>query len=450
VFNPSATYITFTTGGFGAKTQVTNNCSGLSGTLQPVIQCCDPQKQDCTTKDANTPLCVCDEGDASNTVGVVPGTNTPDPAGACVEGGTRTCCSPRLNGGSTDWCNANMGSGSICADEVGDQCVASGTPATYTSPDGQSQPITAADLVLSKPSPFIYLFIRPDAQMNGQQCCMTEWCNICPQEYANAYGLSLIRSNMQQATSDTGNASIIGKGWPFSSSTSATGATSYQVPLHELDYTIKWTISGGSDDILDIRNPNPILFMSNNIANKPLSAAIEACNSLAGGKWQTQYTDKQMDNDMGFVYDYWQGETINGRSELHSMSTLPSPQETPLAYMNRLRSAVATGSTTPLPDIPLCSDTVKICYGTTATSTLNNTAGTISNNQGTSSSQDPSNTVAPPTTTTTTGTNTGGTGGAPVTQSPGVVQSPAIQTNGASPTQVPSAGNGSQVNPSLF
>jgi hypothetical protein len=436
VFNPNATYMVFTSGGVGGGNQTPQSCSQFSAGYQQPIICCDPQKQDCTKKDANVPLCVCDQGDASNTLNTVPGANgalVPDPAGSCTEGGEVTCCSPRLNG--ADWCNANMGANSICADEKADVCVGSGTPATYTDPSGHQSNVTAADIILSQPSPYIYLFVRPDAQLNGQACCMTEWCNICPQEYANAYGLSLIRSNMAQSTSDAGNAALMGKGWPFSSNTDANGAVSYQVPS-PISYQINWTIAGASDQLLTIHPQYPTLFMSNNINTKPLADAIESCNNLAGGHWKTGYTDKQMDGDLGFVYDYWQGETINGRSEVHTISGIPSVSETPLAYMNRMAGTTTDNSGSPPPTIPLCSDVAKLCPNNSDSSVLNTvTPSTVVNQPPSNVPPVPLTPVAPVTPVVTTPVVTP----APVTTAPAASNGKLLPTPSTQPSLVPSA-----------
>jgi hypothetical protein len=420
-------YNVFTSGGLSGGTTESRSCSEFNGQLKStVVQCCDPQTQDCRNRDANVPLCQCDEGDASNAIS--------DPAtGSCAKGGKATCCSPRLNGGAAG-CGAMVGTSGICADEANDQCTDKDDPATYTGPDGRPVTLKAADLALAKPSPYVYLFVRPDAQMNGQQCCMTEWCNICPQHYANAYGLSLARSSLNQPTSDAGNNAILGKGWPFTSSTNELGITTYDVGVNPLPVLL-WN-PFNRDEPKKVTISNPVLNMGIDSEIKPLDTAIDACNNLSS--WKVIYSrDGEFTNgDMGFPFPNYNNPKDGniGYAQIKGMS---GGTETPMGYLNRMRAAIKMPDGTPLAPIELCSNTVKICYGNSASSSFATPNGSATAYTSTS-------TPAPVVTTTPTATTT-----APATTTS---TESTTSSSSAGATTVPSATSGSsgQASGSLY
>ena len=426
------------------RTYGTDNrsCADFDPNMIEPVQCCDPKMQDCRAKNANTPLCQCDEGDAANVI-----TNTQ--TGQCAQGGQATCCSPRLNGGA-EGCGA-MGL-PICADEA-NQCVGGDSQGSYTGPDGVThrtvettsgnKPLTSASLAASKPSPYLYLFIRPDAEMAGQQCCTTEWCNICPQHYVNAYGLSLARVTMAPAISDADNKALIGKGWPFDEieGQDAAGLTTTSYVLGK-NVHIEW-----SDDVnfLGVKTgerhnvaegSNMVLNINENLK---LPVSLNNCERATGLQVVKKSTDDLKDG-MG-----WVGPRIVGH--------VPEPMFYPLDYLNRMRVSITDSSGTPLTAIPLCSD-VKLCLPEGSGSVLPIRAPAIVDS-GSSAVLTGSTTTTTSTsggTTSSTSTTTGSTTKAPT--GTGVVTpvpSSSTNTGGAAssstsavtPTTVPSASTGS-------
>lgn len=377
VFKPEATYTIggdFGGGGFGgtADPVAPKSCSDFNDqVVNGYAKCCDPQMQDCTKRDANVPICTCDQGDFNNTI-------VDAVSGACEKGGKATCCSPRLNGAA--WCESNMpaGKASICTEEQADQCVAPRTGATYYGPDNVPTQITAADLISSRPSPYLYLFVRPDTEMQGKQCCMTEWCNICPQHYANAYGLSMKRSEQNMSSNligsvgdragDSINNAILGRGWPFMSTTDDMGSTTYRIGINPVPYTTyqyNWLSKDeGHESEDDHLEQFPRLMLSPDM-EWPLTATINACNKLSS--WQTYIESAERfvgSAVMGFVYDESTGKGKIGKQLVwKTIGPVPRMQETPLAYLNRMRSSMSSGDVQAEP-IELCSNVTKICIGT--------------------------------------------------------------------------------------
>lgn len=379
-FDPNRTYNVFVSGGIGDQGQSNNGsnqgrlCSAFNPDLSAPVMCCDPQKQDCRQQ-PDAPLCACDEGDAGNRVKVDLLTNTADPNGMCEQGGRATCCSPRLNGGKEACAAMQM---PICQSELADQCLASDAMVSFTGPDGvtQNNQYTAAQVAQSKPSPYMYLFVRPDVTMpTGQQCCTTEWCNICPQHYANAYGLSLKRdSTYLLPQSDAANRNIIGKGWPFvlketneptdeSSPIDLDTAinTEYEIgvqAVQRLWVRIWWF---GERDISILANKVPLHF--NETMKMPVS--VSACNDLSYLK-AIPVPSSTFDNNnggsrlgMGFAMNEFTAFRKR-RPVWNIYAGMPEPSEYPIDYLNRLRRGIVDSEGTPLPPIGLCND-VKIC-----------------------------------------------------------------------------------------
>lgn len=401
-FDETRTYATVSGGGIGPQETKVLSCKDFATVLEPEVQCCDPQVQNCTTRDVNVKLCSCDSGNALNKIKLVPNVNDPtgttmiqDPAGYCEQGGKVTCCSKNLNG--KDWCMANMGLGSICANEASkeSQCVGKDTLATYIGPKGTEKTITAKDLVLSKPSPYVYLFIRPDAKIGNEQCCMTKWCNVCPQHYANAYGLSLVQSDRKQAESDAENNALLGVGWPFIDEYNLQGVqmNKYKIGINPINLVSKITYRGSDGWYKEyVSTAYPSMAMASDMADKPLYAALNDCNAISPWKAHWVKEDDFNNGEMGFRIDYFldlplpgkQQDEINSkktddeknttnisvvvstpddggaRIRKYSVAKIPSMREMPLDYINRMRAAMSSEDKTLAP-IPLCSEVVKIC-----------------------------------------------------------------------------------------
>ena len=361
-FNANNTYSVFTTGGINGGDQKSNSCSDFSNSPQDPPKCCDPQLQDCRTRDANVPLCVCDTGDATNTIIRDPATGKLDEKGSCVDGGNVTCCSPRLNGDG--WCEQNMGAGSICPDEKSNMCIDAGIAGTKIGKDGSSTTLTAGQLALSKPSPYLYLFIRPDYQAGSQQCCTTEWCNICPQHYVNAYGLSLVRSTMTLPTKaigdykdqsfDKDNNNVLGRGWPFIATTDNNGLTSYAAGVNPLEVEVENPINKDKPFEFQIRNPG--LYTSLDTPYPLSPEDINACNRISPNtQFKYGIGEEFKGGDFGFVYPV----AFKKNADRRGYAQVPAMTETPLAYLNRIRSSLSSNGVA-LPEIPLCS-TLPIC-----------------------------------------------------------------------------------------
>lgn len=358
-FNAAATYIAFTSGGIGGGTPVVKECAEFATMFEPTITCCDPQKQDCLAKDANTPYCACDEGDETNRI----------VGGVCEKGGNPTCCSPRLNGGPAgcDIIRTNGGPQAICADEV-DQCIAGDGAGTVTYPNGSTTTTTAKALAGAKPSPYQYLFLSPDASVVGKQCCTTEWCNICPQHYANAYGLSLAGAQIAPPTGNNSNNNLLGRGWPFRMTTDDFG-----VSIYELLGARRFEVPRIRDKFFGPQvdgDPMPVqyprLFMSDTLTMKPTADALASCNSI-NPRWVASYASMiqfgDSNADMGYVYD-----SIYGKGKKEDrwvvVGPVPSMTESPLDYMNKQRSNFTYTQEEPMELIELCSNVAKFCTPT--------------------------------------------------------------------------------------
>lgn len=377
VFDPNRVYNTFVSGGVSsAPTNQGNLCSDFAEADPDAWRdrvCCDPQKQDCRQRDANVPLCSCDEGDALNRV-KVDAFGTPDTMGRCEQGGKATCCSPRLNGGKEVCAQMQM---PICQSEVADQCIGSNDPVSFTGPDGvtTTSQYTAAQVAQSKPSPYLYLFVRPDVTMpTGQQCCTTEWCNVCPQHYANAYGLSLKRDNTYLLPqSDADNRNIIGKGWPFVIKASEEPQsendvldldsminTEYLIGVQEVNkiWVNMWWFGDRETEVAASALP---LHISDGMK---MPVNLTACNNLSYLKTKPLAADAFRGDSgssagMGFAFNYY-AKLKKRKAQWTIHGAIPEPMEYPIDYLNRLRRGVTDAEGTPLPPITLCND-VKIC-----------------------------------------------------------------------------------------
>ena len=343
------------------------------------IICCDPQKQDCRweseggSRKQGQPMCMCDEGTALNSIMPVldpQGNPIPgqfDALNRCVEGGTKTCCNAELNGGPEGCVAMGYGDSDMCPDTTPNSCVSNEEDAFYRGPDGRQVDLQPVQLTRARPSPMLYLFIRPDAEIAGQRCCVTEWCNVCPQHYVNAYGLSLIRATPPILPEDDGtragdnhNRSLIGRGWPFQESDEdGFGNLSYRVGLDSLpiyyEYTRRRRAWFGTTTVERSITHMPVLHVST-MMRQP--ANYEACASatrmLAVETPMSKFADGV---SMGFTMD------VDGRNKKESYITIggvEEPAEYPLSYMNRLRSQMTDSNGVPLPEIPLC-EAVKVC-----------------------------------------------------------------------------------------
>jgi len=441
-------------------------CTDFDPNTATPVMCCDPQKQDCTQKDANTPLCQCDQGDASNTV-----SNTQ--TGQCLNGGKQTCCSPRLNGGVDGCTSLGYGDTGICKDEQ-NLCVDPKGAGSYTGPDGRSQPLSNQSLANSKPSPYIYLFIRPDAQMNGQQCCTTEWCNVCPQHYANAYGLALQRAtpaaglkmagDLGDTQYDHFNNDLLGRGWPFQEYDNDNNVTSYAFGK---DVLIQWTEDKWNPFLgfkqrhkYKIRGNEMPLYLNENLK---MPVSLETC-SVTTHLATMKKNSEIISSGMGFVggpIDVDNDKDNKASSKDQKIGMVPDPGEYPLDHMNQIRMGMTDSTGTPLPAIPLCSE-IKLCIPPTQNGqhpqvVPNNGTGIIGAGVGmptvgaftldkggqigvtlSGSVVSTGTTTTTPTTTPSAGTTTTTT--TPVTSSPGVgtTMTPSASSGGV--TSVPSAG----------
>lgn len=377
IFNASRTYMKFVAGGFGGGDDVTRSCKDFDGEVSMPVICCDPQKQDCRERDPGTPLCNCTEGDASNKVKTDLLTGGPVENGMCEQSGTKTCCSPRLNGGKEvceTWRTTENKDLAICASEEMDQCTELTNPATYVRADGQTKTITIAEAAQAKPSPYLYLFIRPDVEVkgSGQQCCTTEWCNVCPQHYVNAYGLSLKReAGYMDPKSDADNNKLIGKGWPFvldydpnesgdeDGSDSDTGDT-YRIGISEVPglVLVKSKKNDGNKEKEEWIAYRDMALHIADMMKAP--ASIAACNTATGLKAQMMpmMNFGNGRESMGFS---WNKERKKKRQPRWAVSAgVPEPTKYPIDYLNDLRRNIRDAQGTPLPPIPLCSD-VQMC-----------------------------------------------------------------------------------------
>jgi hypothetical protein len=435
----------YTTGGVGAAAEW-RSCQGMNNALfDPAPVCCDPQIQNCIEVNndlarkrlAAIPLCKCNEGSA---------TNKPDPNkqdGSCLDGGYATCCASSLNkvmdakgnvlkdaqGRDVDGCTAprNVQNGynagglglpqtELCRGEA-PTCLAANECGKIKTADGKEKSICADQVAISRPSPYMYLFVRPDAQIpsntdgsfnpNATQCCTSKWCNICPQHYANAYGLSLIRSSnisvvpygsfAQSRYDQSINDAIIGKGWPYVGVQDEFGATSYKVGRTALPYPVSvyydWNNGFLGLDNKDGNGPytfvNPEtgvasypykknnwrrpaqLMISDGLDERWLQPSFQACNNLPGlaGKWKASYTpEDQMADDAIFASPYYtiQGNEAGSNGQWISTFSVPEPQEYPIDFYNRIVGAgqetTVMGVGVPnLPSLELCEDVIKVC-----------------------------------------------------------------------------------------
>lgn len=397
IFNASRTYRKFASGGFGGGDMVENSCRDYDGEVSMPVVCCDPQKQDCRNADPGTPLCQCDQGSANNKVKLNLATMQPDANGYCEEGGRVTCCSPRLNGGKeicAQWNislkQKNLPELPLCPSEMVDQCIPMDEKATVRGPDGRAvtqtpdgkAPLTIGATANSKPSPYLYLFVRPDVTTeSGLQCCSTEWCNLCPQHYANAYGLSLRRDkpilDAGGKLSDQSNRILITNGWPYRVKDSTQGGT-----LVPNDFTMEYLVGVREYGMLTVKIDSPISQERQiSSANVPLHVSdklkmplsVDACNRASVLKMQVvpskQFGDGySMDQPvMGWTYspNLWAGS--NAKWEVHG--PVPEPTEYPIDYLNRMNRNTADSTGVSLPPIQLCSE-VKMCLPETAGTVL--------------------------------------------------------------------------------
>lgn len=375
VFNASRVYNTFVSGGISSPAQNRgNSCADFADVDPNSLKdgvCCDPQREDCRMRDANVPLCVCDEGDASNRI-KVDAMGVSDRLGRCAQGGKATCCSPRLNGGQ-DSCTTQINM-PICEAEKVDECIATDDKVTYVGPDGNaSTRYTAAQVAQSKPSPYLYLFVRPDVTMpDGKQCCTTEWCNVCPQHYANAYGLSLVgNTSYMLPKDDADNHRIIGRGWPYLVNTGdepageddavdldAVEKTQYRVGLSQVPGLWVDIRVGTKDREQQVRSSAMPLHLNNSLK---LPASLDACNRLSPLRAMPMASESFTggSSSMGFVFNY---NVLRPKkaAKWTVYASVPEPQEYPMDYLNRLRRGVRDGEGLPLAPITLCSD-VDIC-----------------------------------------------------------------------------------------
>jgi hypothetical protein len=369
---PMSVYPLVTSGGVnGGQTQY-RSCIEFAGTFDPAPLCCDPSKQNCIpkskggTRPDNLPMCKCTQGDATNDLDPA---ITPNLEKVCKQGGNATCCSTKLNK-STDASKAGdaqagctsigYGNDGICKDDV-NQCTPIDAQATYVGPDGvTNKTFTAGQLATSKPSPYIYLFVRPDAELGGQACCTTEWCNVCPQAYVNAYGLALVRAVPQISTtpSDADNQNLIGKGWPYKEvANGALGAVTYTVGNAALPIIYQenppWTFSNSMHDYALYK---PDLHLSDTMK---MPVDLGACNRVSKGLIASKQPSGNFANGyaMGWTHD---AEPKKSRIDWRTYSGVPEPTEYPMDYMNRLRQNVLDSNGVPLPAIGLCND-VKLC-----------------------------------------------------------------------------------------
>ena len=371
------------TGGVGGGTTEWRSCSDFSEEIDQAPVCCDPQKQDCReARTKNIPICQCDQGDSTNVV-IDQTTGKCDPAKG---GGMRTCCTASLNGG-TEGCTTQVGmpASQVCAN--GDQCMAAGDVA---GTDGNGNPITAGSANTSKPSPFSYLALRPDVTLTGitnsdgtpKQCCTTPWCNVCPQHYANAYGMSMARANWtltrppataSLATVRNYNNAILGKGWPFTTATDANGETTYTIGINPASITITRAIrvpgalgigAKWEEDETTASVSYPMLHLSDKMELKPSAAQMDDCNDI--GQWKIGYTSgdnfgTSNASALGYVYDAYVETPSSNKYSWKVLAPMPEPRETPMDYLNRLQSSSVDANGTPKEPIELCSDVIKIC-----------------------------------------------------------------------------------------
>jgi hypothetical protein len=230
----------------------TGQCSDFSTTAADPA-CCDPQVQNCTKPPfASMPICACDQGD--RTTSLIPardpadptqilyeknpdGTTSTRPVYACVDrsnqlivGATRTCCNAKLNGEGDIGCGSPLGvgangplseqygqdgfsmqesKGAVQVRAENSELQADGYLFTPQVPlprcyDDAAMCVpqnsdVAKKMKKSTLSPLAFLNMRPDAYvraLNGKvvQCCSSKWCNVCPQAYSGAYGLTLLDS----------------------------------------------------------------------------------------------------------------------------------------------------------------------------------------------------------------------------------------------------------------
>lgn len=431
----------FNKGGVGATSEW-RSCEGMNVVnFDPAPACCDPQMQNCVElnndlvrkKQPKVPLCKCNEGTANNK----PDPNKQD--GSCLEGGVATCCASSLNkvkdaqgnvlkdaqGRDLDGCTTapNIVSGinigglglpqtEVCRGEA-PSCLAENQCGKFKAPDGTEKRICPNQVAISKPSPYMYLFIRPDAQIpsnpdgsfnpNAPQCCTTKWCNICPQHYANAYGLSMARATnisvvpygtYSQSQYDRQiNDAIIGRGWPFVGIEDEYGAMTYKVGRTSLPYAVSvyydWNGGNRKDGGGPLTFVNPEiergsyphknnnwrrpaqLMVSDALQYRWLPPSFDACNRLPGsaGKWKVSYLDQsrfQGGAMFGTPYYSRQGNDGEKDGEWRSEFNIPEPEEYPIEYYNRIVGAgqqtTIMGVAVPkLPPLQLCEEVVKVC-----------------------------------------------------------------------------------------
>ncbi len=396
VFNPEAEY-KVTSGGVGGSTE-TRSCSEFDPAAEEEITCCDPQMQNCLQAEN---ICQCDNGDPLDQLQPRDPniTNPPYPL-ACQSGASETCCSPRLhaiermeNGRPVkdDGCDivipraisqGNAFTLRKCPDEIR-QCLYPGETLEYDLPSTTGTPVKARVaaqniVTLAKPSPYTYLFIQPDIEVSiieegrerYQGCCVTPWCNVCPQHYANAYALSLNRSVPPAVLSMESNNNILGTGWPYdirevddeAEDDSGDGALRYLIPVTAAD-PMRFRVRKGV--WVDLHAGNiPNLHLSNNMEYKFTPEHLAACNNLvqpdgrevpkavyiSGDHFQDSRNAKS--SEMGFY----------GSSGSWVYSPIPMIGEMPMDVLNRriMAQGVDVEGLPPL-EIRLCSEVIQLC-----------------------------------------------------------------------------------------
>ena len=138
-----------------------------------------------------------------------------------LEGAKLTCCNATLNGEGPEGCGSPYGVSASGPIDILQQSIKGAVQIRASNQDkgfdfgpneGEGEVTTYPELPRCigaegmclpksdalqavKPSPYNFLIVRPDSQrtaLNGKvvQCCTSKWCNVCPQAYAGAYGLT--------------------------------------------------------------------------------------------------------------------------------------------------------------------------------------------------------------------------------------------------------------------
>lgn len=134
--------------------------------------CCDASQYDCNEWDL--PACPC----------TMPSLNAFQ-NGRCQGDSVVNCCNPEFN----DCTQPDYAYLPLCDVDLVKQCYdpsfsmmlgADGMPDTSQPPfDGTDQDQNQ-EFTEKLFNPYDYLVVRPDSMIDGQACCTTEWCNLCP------------------------------------------------------------------------------------------------------------------------------------------------------------------------------------------------------------------------------------------------------------------------------